>query len=185
MRISFWSVKIYFYDFEKNKKTNGGIIKFKNTLSLIALIAMIMIGCSKDPKTELIVSFTQHPSGGYGVDSVSAQFTGKLDFTAGKKFIFFSEGDPKPITATVEWWWVNYYHENQKKVETETQIFNSENYSTRSTVYKARPGNVLLNYYWVKIHWTDDEGSHSTESVKAYCSYGSLQKHFIVPFTEQ
>ena len=92
-------------------------MKFKNILSLIAIIAMIMIGCSKDSKTKLIVSFTQHPYGGYRVSSVSAQFRGKLDFTEGKKFIFFSEGDPKPITATVEWWWENYYHENQKMIE--------------------------------------------------------------------
>ena len=62
-------------------------MKFKNILSLIAIIAMIMIGCSKDSKTKLIVSFTQHPYGGYRVSSVSAQFRGKLDFTEGKKFI--------------------------------------------------------------------------------------------------
>ena len=167
------------------RKLKGEIMKFKNVLSLIALIAMITVGCSKDPKTKLIISFTQHPSGGDGVSSVSTQFRGKLDFTKGKKFIFFSEGDPKPITATVEWWWENYYHQNQEMIKTETQIFNSESYSTRSTIFNAGSGYVLLNYFWVKIHWTDDEGSYSIESDKAYCSFAPQQKNFIVPFTER
>ena len=54
----------------------------------------------------------------------------------------------------------------------EQVTFNSENSVSKSTVYSAPPGYILLNYYWVKFKWTDESGAHEVESDKAFCSTG-------------
>ena len=45
-------------------------------------------------------------------------------------------------------------------------------------------GYILLNYYWVKFKWTDDNDSHELESGKTYCtsSYKSVSLFADQPF---
>ena len=145
---------------------------------LFATILLFLAGCSRTkPKTTLDINFSQHPSGGHNVSSVSAQFRGRLDFTKGKG-IFQSKGSPKSITVTVEWWWENAYGANAQKIESSSVTFYSESYSTQSTYHSASPGYVLLNYWWVKIRWSDDDGSHRIESSKAHCYSSSSHSPF-------
>jgi hypothetical protein len=145
-----------------------------------AAILLLLVGCSEKPKTTLDLRFTEHPCGGCNVGTVSAEFRGRLDFTEGKG-IFQSKGSPKHITATVEWWWENAYHGDDEKVHSDHVTFYSESCSTRTTYVTASPGYVSLNYWWVKIRWSDDDGSYTIESSKAYCY--SLSYHS--PFAPQ
>ncbi len=101
--------------------------------------------------------------------SISTQFQGKLNFMEGTG-IFQPAGNAEDITATVEWWWENFFGANDQIVKSEQAIFSSESYATKSTSYSAGSGFILLNYYWVEIHWTDDDGSHSIQSSKAFCN---------------
>ena len=130
-------------------------------------IAILVTGCSKI-ETKLSVSFTKEPSGGFNVNSVSAQFEGKLDAEGG---FILSSPEPEQVDATVEWWWENAYASGDEIVKSENVTFSNDGYTTKSTSYCAGSGYVLLNYYWVEIHWTDDKGSHSIQSSKAYCNY--------------
>ena len=119
-------------------------------------------GCPKDDPeplpTTLNLTITEHPDGGKQVNQVSAKFEGAIT------------GTITPVSVTVEWWWEDVNHNNSKMVESEEIIFNSGNVTIKSTIYKAQVGYILMNYYWVKFTWTDDNGQHETETSKAYCT---------------
>ena len=123
------------------------------------LVAVFTSSCKKDDPepTKLNVTISQQPSGGNNMSSVSVKIEGIIS------------GTVKPIDVTLEWWWENGYHTDQK-LKSSTQFnFNSNSTTSKSSVWPAASGYYLLNYYWVKITWTDDSGAHSLESAKAYC----------------
>ena len=106
----------------------------------------------------LNLTITEHPDGGKQVNQVSAKFEGAIT------------GTITPVSVTVEWWWEDGNHENSKMVESEEIIFNSGNVTIKSTIYKAPASYFLLNYYWAKFTWTDDNGQHEIKTSKAYCT---------------
>ena len=106
---------------------------------------------------EKSLDFTQNPSGGYNTTSVSAQFQGKLSVDGGMPLM---PPEADPVDATVEWWWENSWGADEQIVSSEYVTFSSEDYTIKSTDYAASPGYILLNYYWVEIHLTN-EGVHS------------------------
>ena len=134
----------------------------KIKLFVLAIIIIPLFStCHKDQvpaKTQLSVSITQNPSGGAQVNSVSAKFQGSIN------------GTVKPVSVTAEWWWEDGYHSNSKIKSSTEYTFDSGSITSKSTVLSAPTGYILLNYYWVKITWTDDDGQHSIESSKAYCT---------------
>lgn len=140
----------------------------KKSLGIIGLIVMVgsmllLSGCITK-KTSLNVNITSSPQGGRNVSRLSCSFEGYLTASGG---LF---GGVHPITTSVEWWWENYFHSDAKIMKSETYEFSTTGVQRYSTVYSAAPGYVLLNYYWVKIKWTDEDGvSHTRESSKAYC----------------
>ena len=150
------------------------MVKNKNSYSMIriyilqfcSIFLLLLIGCSS-PETTLDVNFTQDPSGGSQTTVVAAQFQGKLSVDGGMP-LMSPEADP--VDATVEWWWENSWGESEQIVSSEYVTFSSEDYTIKSTNYAASPGYVLLNYYWVEIHWTDDSGNKHIQSTKAYCT---------------
>lgn len=147
--------------------------KFFYLGSIIVLMLVFAVGCNpfKKPDTLLVVAITSNPQGGNLTSSVSCTFTGTLETSGGG---LFASKTPDPITATVEWWWENYYHEDQGQKKSETFTFSTEDAESETTTYAADSGYVLLNYWWVKISWTDgDDTPHTLESSKAYCSYSS------------
>jgi len=131
-----------------------------------SILLLLLTGCSS-PETTLSVNFNQNPSGGYSTTSVSAQFQGKLSVDGGTP-LMPTEADP--VDASVEWWWENSSGGGDQIVQSEYVTFSSEDYTIKSTNYAASPGYVLLNYYWVEIHWTDDSGNKHIQSTKAYCT---------------
>lgn len=138
-------------------------------LTIILGSMLLLSGCISK-KTSLNVVITSSPQGGRNISRLSCSFEGCLTASGG---LF---GGVHPITATVEWWWENYFHSNAKVMKSETCEFRTTGPESKSTVYSAGSGYVLLNYYWVKIKWTDEDGSsHTVESNKAYCYklYGS------------
>ena len=138
---------------------------------IILFVVIALAGCSKtEPETTLTISFTQNPSGGNNTTSVSAQYKGNLNFIEGTGLLQ-PAGEPEPITATVKWWWENFSGGGDQIVKSEMVTFDSETSTTKSATYEANPGYILMNYYWVEIHWTDDDGSHSIQSSKAFCAY--------------
>lgn len=127
---------------------------------------MFMEGCAR-AKTSLIILIISHPQGGYEISILSCTFQGKLETHGGG---IFGSKEPRPITAFVEWWWEDGYHQNAQVIKSETYTFTSKEPVMYTTTYSAPPGYVLLNYFWVKIKWTDEDGTpHTIESAKAYC----------------
>ena len=100
--------------------------------------------------------------------SVATQFEGKLFFKAGTG-IFQPAGEPRDINVYVDWWWEYSVGSNDYILESDPFTFSSESYTTKSTIYSASGGWTLGKYYWVEIHWTDDDGQHSVQSSKAFC----------------
>lgn len=146
-------------------------MKLRKTVLLIGLTLIALSSCSKtEPETTLAISITRDPVGGYEVTSVSAQFKGQIDFTKGTG-ILQPEGEAESVTVTVEWWWEDAFGSGDQIVRSEMATFDSESSTTKSTSYSASPGFILLNYYWIEIHWTDDDDSHSIQSSKALCGY--------------
>ena len=141
-------------------KTSINFLKWV-MISLLA-ISILSISCKKDdptpPATNLSLTVTEHPDGGKQVSQVSANFEGVIS------------GTVSPVSVTVEWWWEDGNHDNSKMVDSEEIIFNSSNVTTKSTIYKAATGYILLNYYWVRFIWTDDNGQHEIKSSKAFCT---------------
>jgi len=133
---------------------------------LLGIISFQVGGCFGG-KTSLSVSITSNPQGGRRVSALYCSFRGQL--SRGGVF----SCSPSPIAVTVEWWWENYYHHNQTLMQSEHYTFTSETPVTYTAEY-SKPGSYLLNYYWVKIKWTDEDGtSHIEESSKSY-SYTSM-----------
>lgn len=136
----------------------------KIILSLCIAVLFVFGACKKeeDPPqpvpTTLNLSITDHPVGGNKISEVSAKFEGTIG------------GEVTTISVTVEWWWEDGNHANAKMMDSEELIFNSSNVTKKSTIYKAAVGYVFMNYYWVKLSWTDDSGQHNKESSKAYCT---------------
>ena len=110
------------------------------------------------PDVTLNLSVTNQPDGGNQVNTVSCEYDGSVSVS------------DESIQVTVEWWWEDGNHENAALKDSEQVTFDSKNTVSKSTVYSAGSGYVLLNYYWVKFKWTDDDGSHEIESGKAYCT---------------
>lgn len=76
------------------------------------------------------------------------------------------------VETRVEWWWEDSNHENAILKDWAPYGFSSPNDNaviSKTTVYTAKTGYILMNYYWVKISWDDDNGHHLVESSKAYC----------------
>ena len=134
----------------------------KITLLILAITTVLLFStCQKDKtpaETNLTVTITQNPSGGSQIHSVSVHFTGKVT------------GYVKSVPVIVEWWWEDGNHSNSKMKSSTEFVFNSSSTTTKSTMWSANVGYVFLNYYWVKISWTDDDGQHNIESTKAYCT---------------
>jgi hypothetical protein len=128
----------------------------KKLLPLLGVL-LLLIGCPKKD-TLLDLTITEDPAGGSQVTSVTVEFEAAL-----------VDGDT-PITITLEWWWENAVHENDTKMDTETFTASSQTTTTFTSTYTADAGYILMNYYWVKIKWTDEAGeSHEVESDQAYC----------------
>lgn len=148
-----------------NLKTNQmkTFINFFSWMIIILIaISVLSLKCNKDnpapPETNLSLTVTEHPDGGKLVNQVSANFEGAIT------------GTVTPVSVTVEWWWEDGNHENSEMQESEEIIFNSSNVTLKSTIYKAPPNYFLLNYYWVKFTWTDDNGQHEVKTSKAFCT---------------
>jgi hypothetical protein len=128
-------------------------------LAFLLFLLVFLAGCKKDPEpTSVTVVITENPMGGSRQELLSVSFNATM------------KGVVKPIELTVEWWWENAYHSNQKLQKTSRVLVNVGGVNELSDVYSAGIGYYFLNYHWVKIKWTDELGSHEIESPKAYCS---------------
>ena len=125
-------------------------------LGAVAVIA-VMGGCTK--KTTLDVTITSNPTGGSQCTNLNCSYYGLLKGSI-------------PITATVEWLREDAFRANQRVEKTETYTFSAS--GSASTTFNAEPGDILLNYWWVKVSWTDQDGTaKSVTSSEAFCrSYG-------------
>jgi len=134
-------------------------VKKNYILLLTLMITILLSSCKKDDPslTKLNINITKQPTGGSQVNSVPINFQGIIT------------GTVKPIVVTVEWWWENGFHSDQKLKSSTQTTFSSGHSTLKSSVWSAPSGYYLLNYFWAKISWTDDDGPHLIESSKAYC----------------
>jgi len=131
-------------------------------LSLLVIAALVMFaGCGGEEEPEetiLEVTITAHPQGGVNIQSVDCTFEGEI-----------TSGDG-PVQVTIEWWWEDEFGFNDQVVETDYHDFTEQQPVAHTTSFFAPLGFVLLNYYWVELSWTDDNGDHTLESTKAFFS---------------
>jgi hypothetical protein len=144
----------------------------KSVIILTLLGSMLFLtNCAKGVgETTLSVSFADHPDGGTNVTSVSATIRADRNFND-KSTLLETKPEPDPISVTVEWWWENAFGAGDQILKTESFVVES-NTKTFTTTFNASSGFVLVNYFWVKVSWTDkDENStqRTLESSKAYC----------------
>jgi len=133
------------------------LMKNHSIYILLLLTVSLLSTCKKeDPPTRLGINIMVQPQGGRYSTSVSVIFGGTIT------------GTIKPVIVTVEWWWENGYHSEQQMVYTQDYIFDSGNPTSKNSICYAASGYYLLNYYWVKISWTDFDGPHTVESDKAF-----------------
>ncbi len=134
----------------------------KRVLLLLIFIYMLT-GCKKEDAVPLIldISFTEHPEGGSSQNSIAVSYEGVMSGEKAKN---------EQIIATVEWWWENGFHLDRQLKSSVQVAFAQSGTTYKSSVYRAPDGYVLLNYYWVRITWTDDRGPQEIVSGKAYCS---------------
>jgi len=140
--------------------------KLSCSLSILACVMFIMLAGCENAETVLDLSITSQPVGGESVDRVSCSFEGSLEAVGGG---MFGSEDTDPVSVSAEWWWEDANNQNDELMNTETFTFSSETPTTFTTTYTAGTGYILLNYYWVKLQWTDGEGTHTLESGKAFC----------------
>jgi hypothetical protein len=132
----------------------------------MAVFTVIINGCG-DANTTLDVSITQQPVGGYAITQVTCGFSSTMTTTGGG---LFGNKEPMPITLSAEWWWEDGTHSNQQQMKSETFTFTLNETKSNSITYDSAPGYILLNYYFVKFKWTNEDGEVMTmESSKAYC----------------
>jgi hypothetical protein len=135
---------------------------------LLACITLLFLGGCENAETVLNLSVTSNPDGGNEVGLVSCTFQGYLEAIGGG---MLGSKETETISVTAEWWWENADHENAELKDSETFTFSTETPTSFTTTYSAGTGYILLNYYWVKLTWTDADGSHTLESGKAFCQY--------------
>jgi len=124
-------------------------------LKLLGAVAVIAVMAGCPTKTKLDVTITSNPVGVYNTTDLSCSYYGTLKGST-------------PITATVQWIWADAAHANQTVQKTESYTFTAN--AAGSTTYNAQPGYILLNYWWVKISWTDQDGTaKSVQSSEAFC----------------
>lgn len=141
------------------------IMTYLLTLSFLVFLS----GCSKEPKSTLTEVFITDPLGWDYSNYVEAKVHARIDFEEGQNWIGIPTGDAEPITISIEWWWEDGNGSNDSRVSTDhTTITSTYFLDHHTTRHYADPGYVLCNYYWIKISWTDDEGSHNMTSRKAY-----------------
>lgn len=132
----------------------------KKGLIVVALLCCLGVITCGDNDTELDITITSQPSGGANITIVTCTFEAEL------------VGGTTPITATVEWCWEDGNHQNETIVFSDQWTFSSKSPEEVNTYFSAPSGYVLLNYYWVRITWTDEDGTdNELESNKAYCHY--------------
>lgn len=131
------------------------------SIVIILLIALItIVGCGDDAVevTTLDLTIISHPEGGVNIQSVSCVVEGELI------------GGDDPVTVTIDWWWEDAAGLNDELYSTETYTFSENQPMEHTTTYDAPAGFFLLCYWWAEFTWSDDDGSHSIESNKAFCT---------------
>jgi hypothetical protein len=81
----------------------------------------------------------------------------------------FGLGSANPMDTKVEWMWQDLNQTKNQIMRSDVVTFNSTGTHEKTTDYQSSVGTVLANYYYLRISWSDEKGSHSVESAKAYC----------------
>lgn len=143
----------------------------KNLLFGIVAVLLVFVttGCGTgDGKTTLDARFLSEPQGGEYVQEVSAELELNRRFKDKSSFLQ-SSASPEDITVRIMWVFEPRTDAGPEVMESERVTVGNDR-ATYSTSYSAGSGNVLLNYWSVRIEWTDDEGTHTIESDKALCT---------------
>jgi len=144
-------------------------------LIFIFIITSLFFGCGVgDSETTLNVNFVSHPSGGFNQSSAEAVFSVERNFKD-KGTIFHTKDEPEDILLTIEWWWEAGDRSSTELVSSRSLLI-SDDSQTYSSTHSARAGYILLNYYWIKIMWEDDNGLQTRVSRKAFFEFSESNK---------
>jgi hypothetical protein len=133
---------------------------------IFALIVLCFIVqyCNRD-STKLVVKILEHPEGGTNITELTCIFSGRL-----------ADGTT-PITATAEWWWMHETGRTTYVCQRGEYEFTDEVGKICTTKHTAPHGYVFNDYFWLKILWTDADGTdNELESNKARCMQGTSSK---------
>lgn len=155
------------------KKLNYHIL-FLSMLPAIILLTGCGVG---DGETTLSVSFSPQPQGGTDVNVVETTVNIRRNFNDNSN-IFQSSPDPDDILVTFEWWWESGDGRNTERMTRNTRTIrsSSESYNARIT---AGTGYVFMNYYYLRVIWTDDRGQREARSRKVFFSSSNKMDEFL------
>lgn len=141
---------------------------------IILAIPFLLIKCGVgDGETTLNVSFTNHPSSGTNVNELEANFRVERNFEDNSN-IFQESDEPDDIRMTVEWWWMAGDRSETDQMSSRNITIDSDSERLQSSL-SAGSGRILLNYWYLKILWEDDDGFHEIESREAFLDYSGKQ----------
>ncbi len=131
--------------------------RYKILALLLCVGSLVHCGGDED-KTSLDITITAHPAGGAFITTLTCVFEGEL------------VGGTTPITARIEWWVEDFMHENDTLYTDSSHEFSSEDPEEVTASITAPAGYIFYDYWWVKIKWTDADGTeNSVESSRAFC----------------
>ena len=124
--------------------------------------SLFIVSCGGAGDTSLAVKITEQPIGGKNISELTCTVRGILI------------GGETPITASIDWCWEALTLDSMRVVKIEPYTFtSSDEYEYVTTNHYAGDGNVFLRYWWVRVSWTDEDGTADTcESDKVKCTVG-------------
>jgi hypothetical protein len=154
------------------KKILAGIL-----VGIMLLLTPIFSSCSTSSiPSHLNVSVSQEPVGGYNISSLTCvykvTYTHSGTLTDANTWKFEGKDGPPPDPVSLKVVWINdkggKYNEQELVFSTESKDKKSGTYTT--TWKTPQAGQVFDKPFWVRFSWSDADGNHEQDSVKAICN---------------
>ena len=149
-----------------NKMCARGI----HLLFFVCLVPFVITACGEgDGHTTLNVEFIEHPSGGEFIQELQSSFSVTRNFED-RSTIFETEPPPNDIDIRFEWWFGSPGSSGSPVpvLQPWDLVIDTDRDGWRWTV-RADPDSYLVNEWWVRATWRDDDGRHEVDSRRALC----------------
>lgn len=127
-------------------------------LSLMVAIGLGGVACNLEP--DFTGSFVTQPVGGQNIQSLRAEFKGRVERT-----VALGMEGPGDVTVKLQWMTDQGEHKSE-----DVTFHVDDGEKTVETTFSAPPGMYLDKTFWVKASWPTGDGTGSKDSSKASCT---------------